>query len=130
MPKRQLFPRFDVLTMRVTLIRRASVEAFVVQNARSKSSMNTFLDLLKVADWEVPGDIKSTFGNRVDLVCNGDRAVFDCGGGAFRIICGVAFGKKTVFLYVKFVGTHAEYDKLCKAKRKEVGICDVDLYKS
>ena len=92
--------------------------------------MNTFLELLKVADWSVPDDVKSTFGNRVDVVCNGDRVVFDCGGGAFRIICGVMFGKKTVFLFVKFIGTHAEYDKLCNAKKNEVGICDVDNYKS
>lgn len=116
--------------MKVKLIRKASVESFIAQNARSKSSMNTFLGLLKVADWSVPDDIKSTFGNRVDVVCNGDRVVFDCGGGAFRIICGVMFGKKTVFLFVKFIGTHAEYEKLCNPKKNEVGICGVDHYKS
>jgi mRNA interferase HigB len=116
--------------MKVKLIRKASVESFIAQNARSKSSMIPFLELIKVADWEVPGDIKSTFGRRVDVVCNGDRVVFDCGGGAFRIICRVVFGKKTVFLFVKFIGTHAAYDRLCKAKKNEVGICDVDQYKS
>jgi len=92
--------------------------------------MNAFMELLKVVDWEIPNDVKSTFGERVDTVCNGSRLVFDCGGGAFRIICGVAFGKKSVFLFVKFIGTHAEYDKLCNAKKNEVSICDVDLYKS
>jgi mRNA interferase HigB len=116
--------------MKVRLIRKASIETFIAQNARAKSSMHAFLELLKVADWEVPNDIKSTFGNRVDVICNGSRLVFDSGGGAFRIICGVAFGKKSVFLFVKFIGTHAEYDKLCKAKKNEVGICDVDHYKS
>ena len=116
--------------MKLKLIRKASVEAFITKNARSKSSMVPFLELIKVADWEVPIDIKSTFGKRVDVVCNGDRVVFDCGGGAFRIICRVVFGEKTVFLFVKFIGTHAEYDKLCNAKKNEVGICDVDQYKS
>ena len=90
--------------------------------------MNTFLKLLKVANWDNPNDIKSTFGNRVDIVCNGKRAVFDCGGNGYRIICGISFGKKSVLLFVKFIGTHAEYTKLCKATKKEVGICDVDLY--
>lgn len=116
--------------MKVKLIRKASVEAFMAQHARSKSSMNTFLEILKLADWEVPNDVKSTFGKRVDIVCHGNRVVFDCGGGAFRIICGVAFTRKSVFLFVKFIGTHAEYDKLCTAKKNEMGICDVDLYKS
>lgn len=63
-------------------------------------------------------------------MCNGDRVVFDCGGGVFRIICRMVFGEKTVFLFVKFIGTHAEYDKLCKARKGEIGICDVDAYKS
>ncbi len=116
--------------MKVNLVRKASVETYIAHNASSKSSLNTFLAILKVADWSDPNDIKSTFGNRVDIVCNGDRVVFDCGGGTFRIICGVMFGKKTVFLFVKFIGTHAEYDKLCNANKKEVGICDVDDYKS
>lgn len=116
--------------MKVKLIRKASIEAFKAQNARSRSSFEVFQELLKVVDWEVPGDIKSTFGNRVDVICNGNRVVFDIGGGTFRIICGVAFRKISVFLFVKFIGTHAEYDKLCKAKKNEVGICDVDYYKS
>lgn len=116
--------------MKVKLIRKASVESFIIQNARSKSSMTSFLEIIKLADWNKPDDIKSTFGKRVDVVCNGDRVVFDCGGGAYRIICRVLFGKKTVFLFVKFIGTHASYDKLCNAKKNEVGICDVDHYKS
>lgn len=116
--------------MKVKLIRKTGIESFIVQHARSKSSLNAFQKLLKEADWEVPDDIKSTFGNRVDVICNGNRVVFDCGGGAFRVICGIAFMKKSVFLFLKFIGTHAEYDKLCKAKKNEVDVCDVDLYKS
>lgn len=116
--------------MKVKLIRKAGIESFIAQNAKSKSSLISFLEVLKVADWDVPDDKRRTFGRRVDLVCNGDRVIFDCGGGAFRIICRVLFGEKKVFLFVKFIGTHAEYDKLCNAKKNEVGICDVDHYKS
>lgn len=116
--------------MRVKLIRKASVEDFMAQHARARSSMNLFLQIVKVSNWEIPNDINSTFGKRVDIVCNGARVVFDIGGGAFRIICGMTFRKKSVFLFVKFIGTHAEYDKLCNAGKNETGICDVDLYKS
>jgi len=116
--------------MKTKLIRKASIEDFVVQHARSKSSMNTFLQLLKNADWNIPKDINSTFGKRADLICHGTRVVFDLGGGMYRMICGLQFRKKSVLLFVKFIGTHAEYDKLCHAKKNEVGVCDVDLYKS
>ncbi len=116
--------------MKVKLIRKASVDDFISQNARSKSSMNIFLQVLKVADWNIPNDVKSTFGKRADIICHGKRIVFDIAGGAFRMICGLEFREKSVFLYVKFIGTHATYDKLCKAGKNEIGACDVDLYKS
>jgi len=116
--------------MKVNLIRKASIEDFISNNARSKSSMDNFQQILKDVDWTVPADIKTTFGRRADIVCEGTRVVFDVGGGVYRVICGLAFGKKTVFLFVKFVGTHAEYQKLCNPKKNETGICDVDLYKS
>jgi mRNA interferase HigB len=116
--------------MKVKLIRRASIEDYVLHNARSKSSMSIFLRILKVADWNVPSDLNCTFGKRADIVCKGKRVVFDIGGGAFRIICGLQFRKSSVFLYVKFIGSHAEYDRLCKPGKNEVGVCDVDLYKS
>jgi mRNA interferase HigB len=116
--------------MKVRLIKRAAIKDYIFRHARSKSSMETFLQLLKVADWNIPVDVKSTFGKRADLICNGKRIVFDVGGGGFRIICGLVFGVQSVFLYVKFIGTHAAYDKLCKPGKNEPGVCDVDVYKS
>ncbi len=37
------------------------------------------------------------------------------------MICGYYFGVKEVILYIKFVGTHKEYDK--------VNVCTIDLFK-
>ncbi|MFZ9847108.1 MAG: type II toxin-antitoxin system HigB family toxin [Flavobacteriales bacterium] len=44
--------------------------------------------------------------------------VFNIGGNNYRLICGYAFGKKFIHLYIKFIGTHAEYDKIdaCKVE--------------
>lgn len=130
MPKRQLFHNFSVSFMRVKLIRRASIVEFIKNHARSKTSLDKFQFILKYADWETPSDIGLTFGKKYDIVCNGKRIVFDVGGDNFRVICGIEFRENNVFLYIKFIGTHAEYDKLCKASKNEIGICDVDLYKS
>lgn len=116
--------------MKVRLIKKARIEDYKIHHARSKSSMDIFLQILKVADWNIPADLNSTFGKRADIICKGKRVVFDIGGGAFRIICGLEFRKRSVFLYVKFIGTHAEYDRLCKPGRNEPGVCDIDLYKS
>lgn len=40
----------------------------------------------------------------------GDRVRFDIGGGAYRLI--VAFNFKRQIAFVKFIGTHAEYDRV------------------
>jgi len=43
-------------------------------------------------------------------VLNGERIRFEVAGGAFRLI--VAFDFRRQIAYVKFVGTHAEYDAI------------------
>ena len=66
-----------------------------------------------MADWSKPGDITETFGS-ADLLGNGsDRVVFDIAGNNYRLICKYHFGLTRVHLYIKWIGTHAEYAKLC-----------------
>ncbi len=43
-------------------------------------------------------------------VLNGDRARFEIQGGHFRLV--VAFDFHHQIAFIKFVGTHAEYDKI------------------
>lgn len=43
-------------------------------------------------------------------ILNGERARFEVAGGSFRLIVGFDFGRQIAF--VKFIGTHAEYDKI------------------
>ena len=60
------------------------------------------------ADWNSLADIKKTF-NTVDYVGN-DRYVFDIKGNNYRIVAIVLFVNKKV--YMRFVGTHEEYNKI------------------
>ena len=99
--------------MNVHLIRKETIERYVVGNVRSKPSFASWLTAVKYADWNVPFDIKQTFGS-ADLLGNGsNRVVFDIGGNNYRMICKYAFGDKEVHLFICWIGTHAEYDKLC-----------------
>ncbi len=99
--------------MKVRLIKRKSIEDFAAKNARSRSSFMIWLTLLRQADWIDPGDISQTFGSS-DLLGNGsDRVVFDVAGNNFRMICKYHFGSTMVHLYIKWIGTHAEYTRLC-----------------
>jgi mRNA interferase HigB len=43
-------------------------------------------------------------------ILNGERARFEIAGGNFRMIVAFDFARSIVF--VKFIGTHAEYDRI------------------
>ncbi|WP_225976436.1 type II toxin-antitoxin system HigB family toxin [Mucilaginibacter ginsenosidivorax] len=76
--------------------------------------MEDWTEKLKLANWEQPGDIKKTF-NTVDVLGkSSDCVIFDIAGNSSRMICKYVFGTKQVHLFVRWIGTHAEYDKVCK----------------
>ncbi len=99
--------------MKVRLIKKKSIEDFALQNARSRSSFRIWLAFLKRADWNEPGDIADTFSS-ADLLGNGcNRVVFNIAGNNYRMICKYQFGFTRLHLYIKWIGTHAEYTSLC-----------------
>lgn len=101
--------------MKVHLVRKETIEAFARQNAQSRVGFEEWGTKIKYADWQVPADIQVTFPS-TDLLGNGsNRAVFDIGGNKYRMIVKYAFGDKQVHVFICWMGTHAEYDKLCNA---------------
>ena len=104
--------------MNIHLIRKETIETFCIQNVQSRGPFQEWLTKLKFADWESTYDMKQTFPS-VDILGNGsNRAVFDIGGNKYRLIGKYLFGKKQVHLFICWIGTHAEYDKLCKLNQQ------------
>ena len=60
------------------------------------------------ATWTSPQDIKDTYRHASFLGDN--RVVFNIGGNHHRLVVHINFDYQIV--YVKFVGTHAEYDRI------------------
>ena len=99
--------------MKVHLIRKESIEEYILLNAKGRASFEIWFSTIKRADWNEPNEIASTF-NSADILGNGsERVVFNIGGNSYRLICKYHFGKMKVHLFVKWIGTHAEYTKLC-----------------
>jgi mRNA interferase HigB len=104
--------------MKVHLVKKSTIEEYTRENARSRPSFRLWLLTLAGADWDIPEDMLTTFGS-TDLLGNGcERAVFDIGGNNYRMICHYVFGDKQVHLFICWIGTHAEYTKLCKEKKQ------------
>ncbi len=104
--------------MKVHLIKKQSIEDFAKNNARSKSSFEVWLSVIKRVDWNEPKDIVTTFNSADILGKSSKRVVFNIGGNNYRLICKYHFGETKVHLFVKWIGTHAEYSKLCNENKQ------------
>jgi len=60
------------------------------------------------ADWRTPADSKTAHRNASFLANN--RVVFNIKGNDYRLVVAVRYTSATMF--VRFVGTHAEYDRI------------------
>ena len=100
--------------MKVHLIKRQSINEFIVSHGNSKAPFYDWLEKFKVANWKSPDEIKATY-SAADLLGNSSqRVVFNIGGNNYRIICKYVFGATCVRLYVCWIGTHADYTILCR----------------
>ncbi len=104
--------------MKIHLIKKQTIEDYIKNNARSKASFEIWFSILKRAQWIEPNDIVSTF-NSVDILGrSSNRVIFNIGGNNYRMICRYHFGTINVHLFVKWIGTHAEYTKLCNDQKQ------------
>ncbi len=60
------------------------------------------------AAWRTPAEIKAAY--RTASFVGGDRVVFNIGGNKYRLVVAVKYSAQIVF--VRFVGTHAQYDEI------------------
>lgn len=60
------------------------------------------------ADWSTPADVKRDL-QRASILRDG-RVVFDIAGNKYRLVVKINYQHRVV--YVRFLGTHAEYDRI------------------
>ncbi len=74
--------------------------------------LQTWYQTVEDADWETPAGVKAYYGNASILADN--RVCFNIAGNKYRLIVKIEYKFRTV--YIRFVGTHAEYDAIDAAK--------------
>ncbi len=99
--------------MKVHLIKKQTIEKFIKSDSKSFASFTIWMNLIKYADWNEPNDIKRTFKSADILGLSSNRVVFNIAGNNYRMICKYYFGKNQVHLFVKWIGNHSDYTKLC-----------------
>ncbi|MBR2629920.1 MAG: type II toxin-antitoxin system HigB family toxin [Bacteroidaceae bacterium] len=85
---------------------------FWKKHPEAEDPLKRWAELVENIDWKSHAELKETFP-AADYVGN-DRYVFNISGNKFRMVTVVVFFNG--FLHVRFVGTHAEYDKIKNIK--------------
>lgn len=78
-----------------------------------KVALQEWTTVVKNSKWTCFADVKRTF-NSVDNVGN-QHYVFNIRGNNYRLVVVIKFTIQ--FVYVRFIGTHAEYDKIADCSK-------------
>lgn len=90
------------------IISRSTLVAFWTKHPTTKSPLEHWLRVTKAAKWKTTQEVAKTFSK--SKVLNAERVRFEVAGGNYRMIVAFKFSKAIAF--IKFIGTHKEYDKV------------------
>jgi len=110
--------------MKLRIIKWKFVQDHCKNDRRMKNAFNRFYEISKNSDWSKPQDIFETFADADLVTCQKSkttRIVFNVGANKYRLVVGYYFAPNQTFLYLKFIGTHKEYDR--------IDVCEVDMFK-
>jgi len=92
--------------MRIIAI--STLRAFWTKQADAQMPLKAWYALASRSQWKSPTDIKAAYRNASFTANN--RVIFNIKGNDYRLVVLVRYDKG--LLFVKFVGTHAQYDKI------------------
>jgi mRNA interferase HigB len=93
------------------IIAKSTLRAFWEAHPRGSGAqaiLETWYARVRHANWQTPVDVKAAFGDA--SILKGGRVVFNIGGNKFRLVTVINYRSRIV--YVRFVGTHQEYDMI------------------
>lgn len=90
------------------IIARSTLAAFCERNPAATASVAHWQSVVKAATWKSVTEVQAAFSKAKAL--NGERVRFEIAGGDYRLIVAFDFGRSIAF--IKFVGSHADYDRV------------------
>lgn len=90
------------------IIAKRTLKEFWEKYPDSEEALKSWYDEAVKENWTSFQEIKEKY--RTASILGNDRIVFNIKGNKYRLIVLVLFGRGKIF--IRFVGTHAEYDKI------------------
>jgi mRNA interferase HigB len=90
------------------VISRKQLREFAARHPDAESSLRAWFHEARHAHWDTTADIKQQYGSASFLKDN--RVVFNICGNTYRLV--VKINYRAEIVYIRFVGTHADYDNI------------------
>lgn len=90
------------------IISIATLRDFWVDDPDAEQPLKAWIDEARSASWRNPAEIKEMY--RSASILKSRRVVFNIKGNDYRLIVAVAY--RFAAVYVKFIGTHKQYDAI------------------
>lgn len=74
----------------------------------TKAALQAWHAEAKEADWATPADVKAKYGTA--SILKDGRVVFNICGNKHRLVVWINYAFRTI--YIRFLGTHKEYDAI------------------
>lgn len=90
------------------IIAKRTLREFWEKHSDSEQYLKTWYETTKNSNWTSPVDVKQTYINA--SILKDSRVVFNKKENTYRLIVKFNFDRQWAF--IRFVGTHAEYNKI------------------
>jgi mRNA interferase HigB len=95
----------------VNVIARKNLEAYWRRHLETEPPLRSWLSGARTHDWTGMNDVLRTYSKTSPMTS--ERCVFDICSGNYRLIVAFKFSARIAF--IKFIGTHAQYDRVTAA---------------
>src|SRR5687768_9164508 len=90
------------------IISRRTLREFEALHPPARPGLRLWYHTARGRTWSSPADVKQDYANA--SIIAGNRVVFNIAGNNYRLV--VKFNYRYGVGYIRFVGTHAEYDEI------------------
>lgn len=87
---------------------KSTLRDFWQDHADAEQSLRTWYTVVRSAKWNSPAEVKERYPDA--SILRNNRVVFDIKGNDYRLVVATQYNTQRVF--VRFVGTHKEYDRI------------------
>ena len=90
------------------ILTKGTLREFWERHPDAEAALRDWYRVAQQASWDTPSDVRESHANA--RIIGNNRAIFNIKGNNYRLVVRMDYQFKKV--YVRFVGTHVEYDRI------------------